>query len=515
MNSNIKQNLVFTVIFIGLSIHFRFFETINLPPQSTDLWRQADCYSIALNYYQHGFDFFKPQVHFQFTQQGYAAGEFPLIYFLSAILFKIFGIHYFLFKGLNLMIFFCGLFALFKILLKHTTDLFLSCFFSVLYFCTPVVFFYANNFLSDVSALSFNIIGLYFFIRFTESKTGSMLLISGVCFALAGLLKASATIFLIAIICALISQHIIKEESTNQNSFSPKQRLLLLLSYFMALSLIVSWYVYAIKFNQANKTVFFGTKAMKGWPLWENTYEQLIATLKIFWIIHIEILSSFNLILFVVFIILILLFRKKTNSFYLSVWLFLGLGLGMFITYFWKGFEDQQYYLVNLLILPLLSVILAAQICQTYNLTARFKLYAYGVLSVCLLMVVYKSKNVYKCYYKGGWRHQKLTAVYYDSNTEKQLINHGISKDSKIISLIDGTPNGTLSMLNRKGWSSYGFDKNSNYSEIEFESKIALGARYLIINDTALLKNKIIQKYTAQPLGNYQQLYFYKLPQLQ
>ena len=146
MNNKVKQNILFTIIFVALSFHFKFYETINLPPQSTDLWRQADCYTIALNYYQNGFHFFKPQVHFLFTQNGYAAGEFPLIYFISAVLFKIFGVHYFLFKGVNLLIFFVGLYDLFKLALKLTNDLFFHVFYQSFIFAhpsfsfTPIIF---------------------------------------------------------------------------------------------------------------------------------------------------------------------------------------------------------------------------------------------------------------------------------------------------------------------------------------------------------------------------------------
>jgi hypothetical protein len=515
MGLNTKQKLVFAFIIIVLSIHFRFFETIHLPPQSTDLWRQADCFSIALNYYQNGFHFFKPQVHFLFSQNGYAAGEFPLIYFISAILFKIFGVHYFLFKGLNLLIFFAGMLALYKILLKYTSDLFLAGFFSVFYFCTPVVFFYANNFLSDVSALSFNIIGLYFFICFTERKTMPLVVYSAVCFALAGLLKASASIFLIAMICALFSQYFIKFNHSVSTSVSPKERFHLLLSYTLSLSSIVSWYAYAISFNQSNKTVFFGTKAMKGWPLWENNVSQITSTLNIFKLIHAEILSPFNIFLFLVCIASILIFWKKTDSFFIRVWLFLLIGLAMFISYFWRGFEDQQYYLVNLIILPILSAVLAVRVFISFDFSSKIKLCTYGVLFIGMLWMIYSSKNVYKCYYKAGWRVQKLAPVYYEKNISATLLKYGINQDDRIISINDGTPNGTLSMLNRSGWSGYGFGANKQYNVNDFEAKIKMGAKFLIINDTALLKNECVKKFLQQPLGNYKQLYLYKLPQLQ
>ncbi len=118
---------------------------------------------------------------------------------------------------------------------------------------------------------------------------------------------------------------------------------------------------------------------------------------------------------------------------------------------------------------------------------------------------------MYKCYYKGGWRHQKLAEVYYEKNIGEILNTMGISKNDKIISIDDGTPNGTLSMLNRKGWSSYGFDKDKNFKKEEFESKIAMGASYLILNDTSFLNNEIVKYYTKKPVGNYKNLFCFDL----
>jgi hypothetical protein len=511
MRIKVKQNLIFLVLFIALSIHFKFYETINLPPQSTDLWRQADCYSIALNYYQHGFDFFKPQVHFLFEQNGYAAGECPLIYFIAAMLFKIFGVHYFLFKGLNVLIFFAGLFSLFKLSVKFTNDLLFSYILAVLYFCTPVIFFYANNFLSDVSALSFNLIGVLFFSVFLEENSRKKLFIAAACFAIAGLLKASAAIFLIAIICALFTELFVTKAKSNYYHVININKFQLLFSLTLALSLIVSWYLYAIAFNKSNQTIFFGTKAMKGWPLWENNIDGLKETINYFESIHIEILSPVNLFLFVLALILIVIFIKRVDRLFFKIWLFLCIGLSLFIAYFWKGFQDQQYYLVNLIILPILSILFAYKIVDSLNLNEKIIKLCYTMLICSTLFVIYKSKNVYKCYYKGGWRHQKLNEVYYDSHIEIELTKLGITKNDKVISLEDGTPNGTLSMLNRSGWSSYGFNKNMQFANDGFDSKIKMGARFLILNDTALLRNESVKYYAQTAIGNYNGLYFYKL----
>lgn len=511
MNIPFKHKVAFTVIFVILAIHFRFYETINLPPQSTDLWRQADCYSIALNYYQHGFNFFQPQVHFLFSQNGFAAGEFPLIYFVSAILFKFFGVHFFLFKGLNLLIFYLGLYFLFKLGYRFINEAFFPLFIGILYFCTPVIFFYANNFLSDVSALSFNIIGLYYFIYFLDTSKNKALIIAALCFALAGLLKASASILVIAILCALLMELIFKKSSSQYAEVINRNKFKLILLPGISIMMIIFWYLYAIYFNHSNQTVFFGTKAMAGWPIWENNFNQMLETLHNFRSIHVEILSSVNLILFIPSVALVLFFRKKLEPVFFNIWLFLWIGLAMFVAYFWKGFQDQQYYLVNLIILPLFNTILAFKSLREWSIFPKLKNYAYSIALCCMLFVIYTGKNIYKCYYKGGWRHQKLYEVYYEKNIEDKLNTLGISKAAKVISIDDGTPNGTLAMLNRSGWSSYGFDKNRNFKIEEFESKINMGASFLILNDTNFLSNEIIKNYTQKPIGKYKNLYFYKV----
>jgi hypothetical protein len=170
--------------------------------------------------------------------------------------------------------------------------------------------------------------------------------------------------------------------------------------------------------------------------------------------------------------------------------------------------------LVNLVILPLISIILAYKIYVAFIPNKQLKLLSNTVAILSCIYLIYSSKNVYLCYYKGGWRHQKLNEVYYDSKLEKKLTSLGISSKQIVISLTDGTPNGTLSMLNRRGWSSFAFVYGNNiiYTKASFNSKIKMGAAFLILNDTSLLSNPTIKYFAQTPLGNYKDLYFYKLP---
>jgi hypothetical protein len=70
-------------------------------PSSVHQWRQAACLSLADNYYEGNWNLFEPSMHIQFSDNGTSgksAGEFPLLYYIVAILWKIFGKHEFIFR---------------------------------------------------------------------------------------------------------------------------------------------------------------------------------------------------------------------------------------------------------------------------------------------------------------------------------------------------------------------------------------------------------------------------------
>ncbi len=482
-----------------------------MAPQSTDMWRQSDCLSIAINYLQQGFHFFKPQVHNLFSQQGYAAGEFPLIYFTAALLFKLFGIKYYLFKGLNLLIFYTGIYFLFKLSMAFTKNIFLSFLIPVFYFCTPVIFFYANNYLSDVPAISFNIIAMFYFHQYVSNHKAKHLYIAVFCFTLAGLLKASAAILFFAVFSAILYEVFIEKKESALKTFLTQKKVQLFTGFIVGFLLIILWYRYAIWFNQQNGTIFFGTKAMKGWPLWEITYQQFKTTLNSYYLITLDILSRKNFFLFIITLIFLVFNRKKLPGFWFRIWLFLSIGLILFCCYFFRGFEEQGYYLVNLVILPLLTLQLASQIITELQFKQNTQRIIHGSLLILALLVTYDAKMASRVYYHNGWRHQKLTNSFYDQGLQASLLAKGITLQDKVISIPDYTPNASLVMLNRCGWSNYGFSSGPDYDPKMFTEKINAGAKFLVISDSTLLTNNSLKKYLTQPVGRFKEIYYFRL----
>ena len=184
INSYVNSNpLTFRIVFIAvlllLSVYYQYHKTIFYPPQSVHAWRQADCASLALNYYKHGMNFFHPQIHLLVSDNGTsgytATSEIPLFYYSAAILYKIFGAHEFLIRLMNLLIFFCGIYYLFRLLYKLLKDYFWSGALAILFVTSPLLVYYANNYLTNASALALGIIGLYHFYSFYEHKRRSSL----------------------------------------------------------------------------------------------------------------------------------------------------------------------------------------------------------------------------------------------------------------------------------------------------------------------------------------------------
>lgn len=66
------------------------------------IWRQSDSFAMAMGYYHNGMDFFKPMTYnLTYSKEGYAASEFPIMYYLSAWCYRWFGPHVGILRLLN------------------------------------------------------------------------------------------------------------------------------------------------------------------------------------------------------------------------------------------------------------------------------------------------------------------------------------------------------------------------------------------------------------------------------
>ncbi|MCF8379736.1 MAG: glycosyltransferase family 39 protein [Bacteroidales bacterium] len=170
MQSKYYYPTLFLALLFATAYIYDYHNILFKPSQSIHQWRQTDGISISRNYFLEGMDFFKPQTHNLTSDNGTTAfsatSETPILNYFIAILYKIFGYHEFFFRLINMIVYFTGLFYLFKALSLFFKDRFWPVFISFLAFTSPVLVYYANNFLPNTTALSFAFIALYFFSKF-------------------------------------------------------------------------------------------------------------------------------------------------------------------------------------------------------------------------------------------------------------------------------------------------------------------------------------------------------------
>ena len=86
----------------------------------------------------------------------------------------------------------------------------------------------------------------------------------------------------------------------------------------------------------------------------------------------------------------------------------------------------------------------------------------------------------------------------------------GIKFEDKVISIPDITPNLTLTFMQQKGFTDYHY--SVNYHGVnQTKRKIALGAKYMIVEGTDNLKREDVAPYIKHPIGEYNGIMIFRL----
>jgi len=137
---------------------------INQPYIDNWSWRQSDVAAIARNFYQNGFHFTHPQIDWAGDQPGYVGTEFPILAFLAAISYKVFGVHEWIGR-IQAVILFAASLPFFFLLARDLFGVTAAIWALFFYSFAPLNLFASREFMPDVPSLSLALIGLYFFVR--------------------------------------------------------------------------------------------------------------------------------------------------------------------------------------------------------------------------------------------------------------------------------------------------------------------------------------------------------------
>ncbi len=502
--------LIFTLVFIGICLLFNFQTIIEYTPRSTHNWRQTDSASFSLHYVLNDMEFFKPGTmwHGQ-NNNGLTASECPWLYYLVAIFYKLFGIHEGFARTLNLLFFFLGSFALVKILYEWTQNLVASISIGVFIFSSPNIAFYGFNFIPNVPALGLAFIGWYFFYQYYRTPKMKWLLGFSISFLLAGLLKVTALISMIAIgglwfleITGL--QKFKKEGKIFPNPFAA------LASFALPIAGSVGWSMWAKAYNKLHDSHLFLMGIRPFWEMKDHETDRLIRRLKETWF---EDMFDPPLLGLCLFGVLFVIFTKRKH--HPILWwmnLLCLLGSTCYFLLWMAQFGMHDYYQIEMTIVPIIGLItFFVYLNKNYPQITRSTLFAVCI-AVFAFINIWQTRIEMRNRYSVGnnFRGDVAPVLYRVDEVQAFLKAHNIQYPDKVVSIPDISPNITLYHLRLKGYTEIFMSHDMEHGRVKGCAK--KGAKYLIITDKKYLTQEDMQPVLKYPIASFEdQLFIYDI----
>ncbi|MEN8202382.1 MAG: hypothetical protein ABFS28_07290 [Bacteroidota bacterium] len=463
-----SPRLVFLLILIVIGLIYDYHHIAFYKPVGIHQWRNSVSAAFPLNYY-YGGNFFTPQTNALLSDQitsDVTVVEFPLIYFLISVFYRIFGIHVFWFRMFQVALGFLGLLYLFKASYYFTKNWFYAGVIPLIIFTSPIYAFYLNNYIPDAVALSLTFAGFYFFMKHSREQRFRPWVTAMCFFLLAGLTKTSSLLPFLGLGAVAFLDWILRNKRGVGDSYFRFQYKYIG-SYLMVLVLVFTWYLYARVYSDVHggsvspvairpiwhldkETIRMTLSGMKGWfrPGYYHAKEFLISTL---------------------FVLLItLVWIRKANRF-LSIWnIVILLGAIAFTLLFFFDMRNHDYYQINNLFLLVSIYLTFFSIVKN----ALPRVYNSGWTKLAFMMVLVFLG--FRCTHRMHYRYSERDMYYVSSSAvlkmydiEDYLDVIGVDRSAKVYCTPDRSINISLYLCNRKGLTDY-----SRYRTLTLEERL-------------------------------------------
>ena len=470
---------VISALILLLSYLYDYPEILTKRPQGPHQWRQTDCLAFTASYYHNEAKFFQPRIYNLLNDnKGETAAEFPVLYYLIAQLWKIFGKHEWIFRLLNYGFTFLALIAMLKWFEKILKDSFWSIWSVLLLFTSVLYVYYTLNFLPNIPAFDLVLIGWYFFYCYKNDRKDYHLYLSIFLFLVAGLLKISSAISFVALsIIFLMDWTGLSILSTKEKIFP--RPLKFVIPAMLALASWLAWYLYALFYNKTGNS---GTMLLGIWPIWVLDREEIrniIEAIRVLWFEDFYYpVTQFMLILMFAGIMVMI---RKTRLSLGSITVLLGFGFLSYIILWFYALQYNDYYFIDLLILSVFVLLTFFDAVMQYKI-GQILLNSYLIRAIALLLLVLNINHTtqrMKVRYEGWLNNLHKNELYGYEDIEQYLDSLGISRDQKIISANDPTDNASLYLMDRKGWSKY---ETNMKDSLKIVQRIQQGAGWLTLS---------------------------------
>lgn len=470
-NSYLIEILVFIVLNVFLWFFFGYNKIWDLEPFGLHFIRQSDSLAFVSKYYNFDTPFWKPSLYNLESINGNAACEFPILYFISASLYSVFGEHGFILKLINHGFSVIGLYCLFKTAYIILKDRWYAAIIILFFFSSTVFNYYTLNYLPDIPALGCVFIGWYFFFRYKEEP--KHLLLAFVFFTFSGLLKPTFYISPLAIICYQVFTITRNKEALR------KQDLYNFIPSIISVLLVFSWVVYVYFYNEQNQSIYFTTSIRPIWSMTSLTISETWDFVFNYWYSRYFAHSSFH-ILVVLAVVSLIFFRKAKHIINIKmsvVSIFVFMGTMSYFILFYKQFKEHDYYFLNILPMVFFLLIMSIAILQFIIPKQTYHYIIKAIFTIIILAGINYSKGKLIERHSNTINKFTHTANLIQQN-EHEIEQLHIPKTANIILATDLTPNGGLLFLKRNGWR---IRIPNEFSEEKINFYKQKGADYLIV----------------------------------
>lgn len=470
---------VFVFIAIGISV-FQHFRIFNLDFIGVHTWRQTQTQTVILNFANEDFNILNPRLNDLTYNNGLYRMEFPIMQWLIAGLYKIFGNHIIITRLFVFCVTIFSVYGIYKIATIITSNKLFGYILAWLFLFSPIIYYYSVNPIPDNMALCFSIWCIYFWVKHLKSETKISFILSCVFLAFSIALKLPFIIFGGMYLSKFLS---------NKRDFIFNLKYVFI-PFLICLPSII-WYVLVISSWNGNGVVtgVFDNK-INLFEFWDIFQFNLFSTVP-------ELLVNYATLPFFIIGFMILLkiinFKNQIHTSFLLVSFFASFYFFYEINMITKV---HDYYLLPFL--PLIfSIVLVGIIYAVRSENVLIKYLLLLTIIICPITAYLRCNTRWNIYDPGT---TKEYVIY------KKKLQSVLPKNAKVIVDNDESNCINLYYLNRKGW---GIQKNTLTEDILIE-RIKIGATH-ICSDNDISKLPLVKKYLDSLILEIPPLKIYKL----
>jgi hypothetical protein len=453
--SSVLTHLFFFVFAVLLLFYYDYFTLLTSPPVGTHIWRQTDSLSFAWTYWKNGLDFFHPQLLNRSFGDGYAVSEFPILQYIIAILYSIFGFHWAISKMVYTLVFFSGLIAVFRMAKYFIKNLFWAFFFPMLHLWLSMFFF-----------------------------------------CLAGLMKLT---YLILFFASFAAVFIVSIQNSKDKKI-PFARFLIPLLSVIVVNII--WYIWSNHYNAVNEHIYFLNKIN---PVWYESNEKayiLKRTLTEWALRFFAAQTNY----FFLFTLLFLPFSyKKGNKFLFLTSFFLLIACISYYLLWYLQFLVHDYYTILFYSLYLfLFLNFFTYIKKNYPVFLNSSVLRIAAILLLATNAIHVKKDLQVRYEEANL--YPADKYLLDNGLVPFIRSIGIKETDYVVVSTDGSPQIILCALQTPGFTEFHAGQHTVVAMEEWKKK---GAKYFILIEKDIYND--ICSELGKPVGKYKDVTIYKL----